>query len=461
MLNEAIKVGTCHGCYNGGKGVLLRNPFDDYEGDAGKDFKVVPATFMSNDIITPSGIFPSGTGFYDGNGNPDCPNSGTNGYYTMKQCPTDPKTGDSGPWNYAATAYVIASSLDKVFKDFDNIQKMDWGWGVFYPTDSNSVDGRCEWLEDENGYDCPGGFIPWGKDFQKDPTRKGAGAYPQGNPFAVNGGGGAGCHAGLGGTNIDQAFIPDGANVSGLVKDKHCQCNYKFNQNWGEWVEAWIQHGENPHTVDGWFGQGKAPFHALDQTSCWMNNPRDMINLQNHIYFERYKWSNQLAPQSKWANDDPSSLRTYWGWNEVPISRETAQKMQLRDAVVVKLPAATCGGNGGDDSIGCLENGYQEQLEADLGVWVKYGMMKVGLDEFSNRPGSSIVILREWMHNITGWTAKDNWSRWFFCENWQSPNKKYKIVFMKPSQTHKSGACYLDSGDNLRSQDNQMTTVFV
>lgn len=81
-------------------------------------------------------------------------------------------------------------------------------------------------------------------------------------------------------------------------------------------------------------------------------------------------------------------------------------------------------------------------------------MMKVGLSEASQRPGSYIVFLREWMHEIQGWTAKDNWSRWFFCEDWASPSGKYKVVFVKPTTTNPYGCCYLDYGSNYWSQNN-------
>merc|ERR1712096_258842 len=98
--------------------------------------------------------------------------------------------------------------MDKVFKDFEYIQSKAWGWGVFYPTDANAVDGRCEWIQEYGGYDCPGGWIEWGKSFFKDIGKKGAGAYPPGNPTLnvknFYGGGGAGCHIGLGGNVIDQ-----------------------------------------------------------------------------------------------------------------------------------------------------------------------------------------------------------------------------------------------------------------
>ena len=50
-----------------------------------------------------------------------------------------------------------------LYPDFDNVQSDDWGWGVFYATDSNSADKRCRYLEDPgNGYgpiyDCPEGM---------------------------------------------------------------------------------------------------------------------------------------------------------------------------------------------------------------------------------------------------------------------------------------------------------------
>jgi len=232
------------------------------------------------------------------------------------------------------------------------------------------------------------------------------------------------------------------------VKDKNCQCNYIFKDDWGHWVQTWIAHAHNFRTTDGWFsgGQNKAPGHALDQAMCWMNNPRDMINLQNKLWEYRYSWANQISPKSAWDNNSPDSLRVYWGWNEVPISRLTARDEQLRDAVVVKLPAGICGGSGGDDSLKCLGKGQGENLEGDFDLWIKNGIMKTGLDTVAQRPGSYIVVMREYMHSISGWQGPDNWSRYFFCENWESPNGKYKIVFNPKSNLFPYGVCYLDVG---------------
>jgi len=455
MLNDAIKVGSCNGCYNGGKGVIVRNPFDGYEDKA--DWRVVPSSFVVNDIVAPTSIFPTGwNGWEKGNGNPDCPNPKSNGFKTMPACPRDSRTGESGPWNYATTAYVIASRLDQVFYDFGNIQLPTWGWGVFYATDSNSVDGRCEWRPQDNGYDCPGGWIPWGGSFQPDAKFKGAGSYPPGNPLAnATWGGGAGCHFSGADKIIDQTPAdPPGTYLS----DKYCQCNYVFNDNWEHWVQTWMAHAHNYREQDGWFAKGKAPGHALDQVACWVNNPRDMINLQNHIYLRRFDWANQISPQSAWSDNAPGSLRVYWGWNEVPISRETARNEQLRDAVVIKLPAGICGGNGGDDSLHCLGEGQAKNLEGDLDLWVSNGIMKVGAQYVAQRPGSYVVIMREWMHSIDKW-GPDNWSRWFFCENWSSPSGKYKIVF-QPQMGDNPGACYVDSGiHNERSPSSQEVVV--
>ena len=101
------------GDYQGGTGVVIRNPFDGYE-DGGdfkydKDFKLVgvPSTFWSNDVFAPSQVFPASCGTTDDWGidnnppgltgfNVDCPNDSWNGYWSFEksiQCETDPGTG--------------------------------------------------------------------------------------------------------------------------------------------------------------------------------------------------------------------------------------------------------------------------------------------------------------------------------------------------------------------------------
>ena len=89
-----------------------------------------------------------------------------------------------------------------------------------------------------------------------------------------------------------------------------------------------------------------------------MNNPRDMITLQNALWLNREQWSNQQTPISNWGSD-PASLRVYWGWNEVPVDRKIDDPSNW-DAIFIKLPAGLCPSRG--DSVSCLINGAQMQV---------------------------------------------------------------------------------------------------
>ena len=99
----------------------------------------VPASFLSNDLIMPSAVYPS-------IGNPMCPNDGWNGYTHMAGC-------NDGPWEYAQLGYVVGSAMPSLMMDYDAIQSSTWGWGVFYATDANAVDSRCFWADGYKGYE--------------------------------------------------------------------------------------------------------------------------------------------------------------------------------------------------------------------------------------------------------------------------------------------------------------------
>jgi len=445
IFNKAIaRSASGAGTYSGGnnRGLLVRNPFDDYE-DSNR--KVVPFSFIHNDIFAPTTMFPTAWDGMRGNGNPNCPNDGSNGFYSMHPCGKDPKTGDTGPWNYATMAYILLDALDnnEVYKDWANVQDANWNGGVFYPTDSNAVDQRC--MYNDKGahasfYDCPGGYIDANSgNFRQDSSAKGAGGYSMGS------GGGVGCHYDGAGT-IDQTDAIN--NNQNLVGSRWCECNYNFKGNWYAWVEQWISHAWNKKSQDGWFDGGSklAPSHALDQAACWMNNPRDMIDLQNVIYWKRTTWSNQKAPASKWDVANLPTLRSYWGWNEVPVSIDVARNAALRSAVVIKLPAALCPfSDGGMDTIACLPYGHQRNLEGDIDVWVQNGILRLGFGNVKNRPGSYVVFAREWANVGPGY-AYANWQRWFYCETWISPSRKYQIKYVPPTPgSLPYGACYVDS----------------
>merc|ERR1712072_1146114 len=81
-------------------------------------------------------------------------------------------------------------------------------------------------------------------------------------------------------------------------------------------------------------GGGKAPAWGLDTAICWVNNPRDMIKLQNALWYTSGDWLNYKAPYGG------SPTPHYWGWNEVPVSKDIVDNPNNWDAVMIKLPAS-------------------------------------------------------------------------------------------------------------------------
>jgi len=392
MLNEMIERGSS-GVYTGGHGVIVRSMFDGL--DDGPNVGA-PATFWSNDIFSVSQMYPDRVDIDD---------------------PTI-----TAIFEYATVGFVIGTALPNLFYDFDSIQSTSWGWGVFYGHDSNSVDLRCEWRETENLYDCPGGTIPWGGTWAADSSRLGTGGYAVGNPDANSAwGGGAGCHFDINEHVIDQLnqYDSDGRN---LVQDPQCQCNYYFNQDWSQWVSLFAQNTDYTH-ID---------YHA-DQGICWVNNPRDMINMQNWLF---WSWvSGNWAPTQ--GTFSGPNVRDYMGWNEVPVDRRVVMDPTNWDSFVIKLPANLCGNGGGDDSIACLDSTPQHRLEYQIATYVQGGLLMYGYDNIASHPGSAAVVVREWQD------SSGNWFRWFYCENWNGPKGVWALYFEEETSTT-SGYCYID-----------------
>jgi len=437
-LDLAQGFGSDDDGFNPGGGVLLRPLMDSNE--AGETM-VVPSHFWHNDIHSPSLLRPQSGG---GEGSPFCPNDGSDGFADLPSCHAD-EFGETGPWNYAQLAAVVGSGMSNIIPSYDTIHADNWGDWVFYPFQADSVDMRCK--RQENGYDCPGAFLPDNGEVQMQDSNKGAGGYAPGNAEAGFGGGGAGCHWESYGPGIDQtdAVADDG---SGLVQDYDCQCNYAFKQDdWSSWVDAWLQHAVPKTGFEwmGWFGSGLAPSWGMSVASCWVNNPRDMIALQNRLYERRLEWNNQLVPKTSWdpseTPKDIESLRRYWGWNEVPVGRDTMNDPGNWDAIVIKLPAAICGSIGtNDDSAKCLGSGQQIQLERDLQAYIDRGYIVPGGDNAGNRPGSYVIFAREFM-DING-----QFTREFFCESWTTPNGHYRVVYDRMLPGNPGGACYVENG---------------
>lgn len=428
MLNGRI-AWSSSGVYRGGdnKGVMVRSPdfFDD-----GSDNQVLPATFWHNDIYSPSQMYPTVS-------SPWCPNDGSDGFYDTSSC-------SSGPWHFATVAVVMAGAMEEMWDSFDEIQNDDWGNGVFYASDANAADGRCVYRQEYSGWDCPGGWVDLDSGyFSADSEHHGAGAYAAGNPDAkgfAEGGGGSGCHFDRNAGAIDQPDAYDGS-MGNLVSDANCQCNYAYSGNWGDWVTAWTYHSqqksgfENRDWLNG--GGNLAPTWAVDIAACWVNNPRDMINLQNALYWQRDQWNNQFVPRSDWSQGTSEEVRKYWGWNEIPVGKWIVDNPQQWDALIIKLPADACqrGDWGRDDQPDCLADDAKWQVEQDLDNFKNAGKLVPGSDYIGSRPGSYILFVRE--------VADDslNWHREFFCSDWTSPNNMYKVVYANPGQ---DSACYID-----------------
>jgi hypothetical protein len=308
---------------------------------------------------------------------------------------------------------------------------------VFYPWDSNAADSRCEFHEDGKWYDCPGGYKKWGQAMVKDNTKLGAGGYPQGNPDIPNSdfGGGAGCHYSSPpyGCNdkskctfdIDQINRP-GNNLVGNAK---CECNYIFNDNWQHWVETLGNIKEA--------AQGTLPEAAM----CWTNNLRDLIRLANALYIKKTLWF-------KKSYVGPSG---YWGWNEIPISREKITNPLNWDAVFIKMPLYICGEGGGGDNPDCLSSKAANLLEGDLTHWAKEGLIVPGSQAIAWRPGSYVTFMREWKD------SKGRSNSWFFCQSWTSPNKYWSVNYEPPSNNNPTGACWLDRGNSFTDSVLQQT----
>jgi hypothetical protein len=416
-LNAMVKKGR-NGVYTGGKGVIVRSMTDDATST------VVPASLIVNDIMAPSTMYVSG--------NPFCPSDGNSGYNNVTKCTDD-------PFALPTVGSVIGTQMQKLFHNWDSIQDDDWHEGVFYGTDSNSVDQRCRWLEKHQGYDCPGGWIPRDGQFQPAYDKKGAGNYASGNPTKNGGGGGAGCHFASYRSAIDQF---ESSGIMQLVSDRHCQCNLDLKTNsWGSWVQQWKDHGKARAGFEwmGWFGKGKSPSFGAGIAACWVNNPRDMIQLQNALWSRKDDWNNLRTPIAEAFDDSrPSSQRRYWGWNEVPLDSMVVNDPANWDAIVLKLPAAACGDKAQRHFASCMSTEAQMSLEKQLHWYENKGYLRPGKENQDKHPGSYVVLMRE---RYVGYRS---WERDFFCESWQSPKNMYSIAYRDWAHSDGVGACYVE-----------------
>jgi len=430
--------------YNGGKGVMVRflneGMTPGWPGFSGPG-KLAVATFWSNDIKAVTQIYPDG----------DSP-----------WCPSDGCTDD--PFLNPVVSVVVGKNMKDIFYDFDNIQSDDWGWGIFYASDSNSADSRCMPLGKSGDwyYNCPGYGIAtdeegWQQESGVNPYLDdkflGSGDFTAGNPFASPDdgktyfeGGGSGCHSfnspgeALGKVGYAHQLgriTWNGGNAR--IQDKYCQCYYEGwkSDHWKSWVKDLTAE----LTTDGadWLPAGKMPAWILDWAACWVNNPRDMINLQNQLWDQRKDYLDFKTPISSNKVKNQDKFRRFWGWNEVPMNQHDINNPENWDAVIIILPAMYCNFDNGDYYSGAKKDYLNcktapKQLQETLQVYIDNKALKVGSKYASDRPGSSVAAVRQLMMDKDG----KRWEREFYCESVDIGNK-YKMVHDKSS-----GACYID-----------------
>merc|ERR1712178_86280 len=443
--------------YRGGKnyGVLFRSE----DGFSDLDYHVVPSSLIHNDLVAPSSTYTCG--------DPHCiRTTGSDGVYKQDICTYD-------TYMNAALGWAIGDegSLRNILYDLDNIQTDKWGWGVFYATDANAADQRCEYRDDCNppGWEVPKFFVEddgLGTTIADD-GKRGAGYYDAGNPQTdIGGGGGAGCHFGNDSGNnwINQWNALDSNGVN-LVRNKECECEYDFKGGdypWKDWVDVFINGDassfpSNLGLVEGvtlLSGSGNGgPQYLADYAACWMNNPTDMIDLANALYYQRSKWLNGQYPDSA-PDGSVQDVRRYPGWNEIPVDRKTVQDQDNWTSIVVKLPANVCNDPTGSTEANsitlindCLDSTAKLNLECQISDYVEYGYINPGSDNIGKRGASSYVsILKE--HQIQDSSKPGIFFREFYCENWISPNGVWQIVYIpkEDARSNGVGACYIEFG---------------
>ena len=321
----------------------------------------------------------------------------------------------------ASAGVVVGSKID----DFDI--------GVYYPTDSNSVDNRCH--DPGNGIkECPVQGV----------------ALQTTGPLNYDG---TGCHKG----DQEDSPSPDGTL---LVSGVNCQCNADLSgHRWNDWVDHWLKYAGSSGGWSGkWFRKnqagipyyekngkvGKAPMTVLDQVSCSMNNKKDAAQLQNALWERRFEWWNGTLPTARFALElqgiDVASDRRvlgsqvadryYFGWNEAPVLGTIDRKPESWDAILIKLPAQK-------DSLSDLGPEAIQNLGTRLIELLKDSGQTIGSPD-----GIQTVVLTE---NYS--EPKQGWQHAFQCENFNfgPASGTLRLTFVPETDptTGGKGACYL------------------
>merc|ERR1711907_301504 len=197
---------------------------------------------------------------------------------------------------------------------------------------------------------------------------------------------------------------------------------------------------------------GGGPQYLADYAACWVNNPTDMIDLANALYFRRAEWLNGQYPDSA-AQGTVQEERRYPGWTEVPVENTSVKNQDNWTTMGIRLPANVCNDSDGSKTSGsitlindCLDSTAKVNLECQITDYVELGYIKPGSDNITKRPGSYVTIIKD--YQVQDSTRPGQFERKFYCENWVSPNQYWQIVYVAKDDPNGNGkgACYIEFG---------------
>lgn len=297
------------------------------------------ATFLHKDIVTPNQIY-----------------SLDNIYY---------------PRSDISQLLAVAISPNQLGPNFTKARKdSSWGWGVFYPHDANALDLRATpyWDNKKNmidkkeplGFKAPASYFDSSQQkFFPDTInddgseQKGSGNdwLYIGNPMAYETdtknryGLGTGIHVDNSYSDVSycgwtQQF--SWPNQSGLDKNwlrKDAFTGYfgevdyglKADDTWNDFVDVMTDAVTDQfgHKIGEKGSDGNLiPQGYLDAATPWVNNPKDLINLQNSLYLNR----------AKYMTDNDGLAKNYWGWNEIPSLNGYWNEEDNIKGTIVSLP---------------------------------------------------------------------------------------------------------------------------
>ena len=323
-----------------GQGVLARYLPDGEANPNGQGGGA--ATFLHKDIITPNQI------------------------YTLDGISWYPKYNKSQLLAIAKSPEHLGPKFIEARTKANTNSK--WGWGVFYPHDSNALDLRATpyWDKKKNmidgkkpkGFKAPAAYFDnnqkgWFNDAINNDGSKQQGSGNDwlkiGNPYAHRAekgrfGLGTGVHVeyhynDLLNCDKTQEFSwpnQTGSDQTWLRQTQFTghfgEVNYeelKTDDNWKGFTDVLtdaVTGNFGGRKIGDTFTNGKL-FHQgyLDPAIPWVNNPKDLINLQNSLYLNRsqYMTKKDKLPQN------------YWGWNEIPsLNSYWNDKGNIRGSIV-------------------------------------------------------------------------------------------------------------------------------